>query len=110
MESLIEIANKAIADYGFRQVVLWSPDDVIAQWDLAQNEADVLAHLLKEYVPQLKSTSCLPKAHGYQQPPYEAIDEATYDRLAAQINHDHKLVNAGDIEIEECAGGACPIR
>jgi hypothetical protein len=42
MESLIEIANKAIADYGFRQVVLWSPDDVIAQWDLSSPEAQVL--------------------------------------------------------------------
>ena len=42
MESLIEIANKAIADYGFRQVVLWSPDDIIARWDLSSQEAQVL--------------------------------------------------------------------
>ena len=42
MGSLIEIANKAIADYGFRQVVLWSPDDVVARWALSSEEVEVL--------------------------------------------------------------------
>ena len=42
MEALVEIASKAIADYGFRQVVLWSPEDVLAQWGLSESEAQVL--------------------------------------------------------------------
>ncbi len=42
MEALVEIANKAIADYGFRQVVLWSPEDVLAQWGLSESEEQVL--------------------------------------------------------------------
>ncbi len=42
MENLVEIAHKAIADYGYRQVVVWSPDDIIAQWDLSDREARVL--------------------------------------------------------------------
>ncbi len=42
MEALVEIASKAIADYGFRQVVLWSPEDVLAQWGLSESEAEVL--------------------------------------------------------------------
>ena len=42
MSALIEIAGKAIADYGFRQVVQYSPDDVVAQWDLSSDEARVL--------------------------------------------------------------------
>ena len=42
MGPLIEIANKAIADYGFRQVVLWSPDDVVARWALSSDEVEVL--------------------------------------------------------------------
>lgn len=73
-------------------------------------ERGKLAKCLEEYVPRLKSTSCLPRAHGYVQPPYEAIDEDTYWVMAAAIDHDHKLVNAGEIEVEECAGGVCPIR
>ena len=42
MSALVEIAGKAIADYGFRQVVLYSPDDVVAQWGLSSEEAGVL--------------------------------------------------------------------
>lgn len=42
MDNLIEIAHKAIADYGFRQVVVWSPDDIIARWGLSDREAQVL--------------------------------------------------------------------
>ena len=35
MDKLIEIADKAIADYGFRQIVMWSPSDVIDRWELS---------------------------------------------------------------------------
>ena len=42
MSALVEIAGKAIADYGFRQVVLYSPEDVVAQWGLSPEEASVL--------------------------------------------------------------------
>ena len=42
MSALVEIAGKAIADYGFRQVVLYSPEDVVAQWGLSSEEASVL--------------------------------------------------------------------
>lgn len=73
-------------------------------------EKEELAECLKEFVPRLKSTSCLPKAHGYAQAPYEQIDELTFHRMYPSINHDHPLVNGGDMEVEECAGGVCPIR
>jgi len=77
----------------------------------ADTEQEELAALLGEFVPRLKSTTCLPKAHGYAQPPYEAIDRETFERLASNIDHDHPLVNGGEMEIEEaCASGSCPIR
>ena len=46
LDSLIEIANKAIADYGFRQAALWSPEDIVAQWRLSPKQAEVLTGLL----------------------------------------------------------------
>lgn len=73
-------------------------------------EREQLAQCLQEFVPKLKSTSCLPKSHGYAQAPYEEIDELTFHRMHGMVNHDHPLVNGGDMEVEECAGGVCPIR
>ncbi len=52
-EKLIEIANKAVADYGFRQIVQWSPDDVAVQWQLSAGEAEVLKGPLKTELDQL---------------------------------------------------------
>ena len=42
MEALIDIASRAIADYGFRQAVQWSPQDVAVRWALSPREATVL--------------------------------------------------------------------
>jgi len=89
----------------------WADNAVSATLNFdAETEKDQLAACLKEYVPRLKSTSVLPKSHGYVQAPYEAIDEATFVDLSSSIDHDNKLVNGGDILVESCEGGACPIR
>ncbi len=53
MEKLTEIVSKAIADYGFRQVALWSPEDVVARWELSVQEADVLKGPLREELARL---------------------------------------------------------
>ena len=53
MDALLDIANRAISDYGFRQVVVWSPDDVVAQWGLAPPEADCLRGPLVEALEAL---------------------------------------------------------
>ena len=52
-EKLIEIANKAVADYGFRQIVQWSPDAVAVQWQLSAGEVEVLKGQLKTELDQL---------------------------------------------------------
>jgi ribonucleotide reductase alpha subunit len=93
----------------------WADNAVSATLNFdAETERDELAACLKEFVPQLKSTSCLPKAHGYAQAPYEAIDEGTYGALYRTIRHDHPLVHAGDMEtlqgLDECQNGVCPVR
>ena len=53
MEALTDIANRAIADYGFRQVVMWSPDDIVAQWELSDQEAEVLRGLVRDALEAL---------------------------------------------------------
>lgn len=89
----------------------WADNAVSATLNFnPETEREALTECLKEYVPRLKSTSCLASQHAYVQAPYETIDEAAYHRMMEGIDHDHKLVNGGEIEVEECSGGVCPIR
>ena len=53
MEKLIEISNKAVADYGFRQIVQWSPEDIVAQWQLSSREAELLSGVIKDELDRL---------------------------------------------------------
>lgn len=38
-ESARALAERAIADYGFRQALLWGTDEVLASWELPPGEA-----------------------------------------------------------------------
>ena len=42
MDKVIEIADRAVADYGFRQAVLYGADDVARRWELSDQETSVL--------------------------------------------------------------------
>ena len=53
MEKLIEITNKAVADYGFRQIVQWSPEDIVAEWQLSTREAELLSGVIKDEMDRL---------------------------------------------------------
>ena len=53
MEKLIEITNQAVADYGFRQIVQWSPEDIVAQWQLSTRETDILTGIIKDELDRL---------------------------------------------------------
>lgn len=53
MDKLADIVNKAIADYGFRQIAQWSPEDVISRWGLSEQEAAVLTGPIKDELDQL---------------------------------------------------------
>jgi hypothetical protein len=110
--------NESVRSQFERQATIqkwWADNAVSATLNFDKvTEREELAACLKEFVPQLKSTSCLPKAHGYAQAPYEEIDEETYRRLSSKIDNDHKLTNAGGMDtlqgLDECAGGVCPVR
>ena len=51
METLRELIEMAVADYGFRLAVMWGPDDVIAMSSLTDEEASVLKD---DLLPELK--------------------------------------------------------
>ena len=42
MDKLIEIADRAVADYGFRQAVLYGAGDIALRWELTDQERAVL--------------------------------------------------------------------
>lgn len=52
-EKLTEFANKAVVDYGSRQIGLWSPDDVAVQWQISASEVGLLKGPLKIGLEQL---------------------------------------------------------
>lgn len=102
-----------IRDQFRRQVMVqqnWADNAVSATLTFGQHEKAELEDCLRTYVPKLKSTSVLSTSHGYAQAPYETIDQPQYEQMYAAINHDHPLTRGGEIEIDECAGGTCPVR
>ena len=43
MDKLIDIASRAVADYGFRQAVLYGAADIARRWSLTEEEAALLS-------------------------------------------------------------------
>lgn len=88
----------------------WADNAVSCTISFDKDKPEELAAHLERFVPKLKSTSCLPSAHGYDQAPYESISQSRFEELAAHINFSAKLVRGGEFEVDECAGGVCPTR
>ncbi len=53
MEKLIEITNRAVADYGFRQAVLYGADDFARRSGLSEEETAVLHGTVLELLAKL---------------------------------------------------------
>lgn len=97
-----------------RQVTVqkyWADNAVSSTISFNADEKEELAGLLTCYAKEgLKSISCLPRQHGYGQPPYEMIGEGTYIEMHSAIKHDHPLSAGGDLDTLECEAGVCPVR
>ncbi len=52
-ESARALAEKAIADYGFRQALLWGTDEVLAAWALEPSESEAVRERMLAEVEQL---------------------------------------------------------
>lgn len=109
----ITVQNQTVTDQIERQVkvqTFWADNAVSSTISFAEEEKPELAALLQKHAKQLKSISCLPKKHGYAQPPYEAISEERYNDLHGVIDHNHPLTAGGELDTIECEGGVCPVR
>lgn len=107
------VQTETVEDQFKRQLALqvfWADNAVSSTITFDKDKPEELAACLEKYAPLLKSTSCLPGAHGYTQAPYEQIDQDYFGRLSGQINYDHPLTKGGEFEIDECSGGVCPVR
>lgn len=111
--ALRTVQNETVTEQIERQLIVqesWADNAVSSTITFGEGEKGKLAELLEKYAPRLKSISCLPRKHGYDQPPYEAIDRATYEDAMSKINLEHPLTAGGDLETEECEGGMCPVK
>lgn len=109
----VYVANETVDDQITRLVDLqnhWADNAVSATVSFEKHEEGRLAQLLDAHIQDIKSVSCLPKAHGYTQAPYEEITKEQYDSLVAGIDNTAKLTYGGDVLVDECSTGACPIR
>ena len=53
MNKLIEVANRAVADYGFRQAVLYGADDIARRAGFTQEEQAILEGTVLELLAAL---------------------------------------------------------
>lgn len=112
-ESDVTVQNQTVASQVGRQMIVqsaWADNAVSSTISFSENEKGELARLLRKHGESLKSISCLPRQHGYEQPPYEEIDEDTYAKLVDAINHQHPLTSGGELDTLECEGGVCPVK
>lgn len=96
----------------------WADNSVSSTLTFKEHEAEIIPDMLRKY--KFKSTSLLPySGHGYEQAPYEPIDEETYDKMVSEVifwpNDDtfRQYKERRDMEIldqDDCEGGACPIK
>ena len=91
----------------------WSDNAVSCTIYYRLEELDAIkAWLSENYTTNVKSVSfLLHSGHGFDQAPLEEISKEEYEqRLAAVRPITSVEVSEQDMEIEECAGGACPVK
>ena len=76
--------------------------------------SEIKEWLTQNYDNNVKSVSFLLHSdHNFPLPPYEEIDQATYNKMVAKMNFSIPLVmdlTGSELDAADCATGACPIR
>lgn len=101
---LVKTVQKEWADNAVSVTVYYNKNDI----------TDIRGWLKQNYDRCIKSVSFLPhNEHGFDQAPYESIDEATYIKMIERVKPISEIiqVNGGDsIDGLECSTGACPVK
>jgi ribonucleotide reductase alpha subunit len=93
----------------------WADNAVSVTVYYRKEELDSIKDWLsKNYDKGVKSVSFLLHSdHNFVLPPYEEIDKQTYEKMVSKIDFSIPLVQDrfnGDIDMDDCATGACPVK
>lgn len=94
------------------------------QTEWADNAVSVTVYYRKEELPQIKDwleknydtgvksvSFLLHSDHNFPLPPYEEISQETYEKMVSKLNLSVPLVAMpGELDLDDCATGACPIK
>ena len=76
MDKVIEITNRAVADYGFRQAVIYGSTDIARRWGLTAPEQEALEGMAVELLSALP-IPVPPEDIAVEQSRLEALIRAT---------------------------------
>lgn len=91
----------------------WSDNAVSVTIYYRKEELDDIKSWLRENYVNVKSVSfLLHNEHGFDQAPMETITKEEFDALMSQTTQITSIdaISFADMDIEDCAGGACPVR
>jgi len=91
----------------------WSDNAVSVTIYYRKEELESIKEWLRINYKNVKSVSfLLHNDHGFDQAPLEAITKQDFDKLSALVTPITSLtqLNMDDIDIQDCEGGACPVR
>lgn len=91
----------------------WSDNSVSVTVYYDNESLPKVKEWITENLSEIKTISfLLHQGHGFVQAPYEPITKEVYEDMVSKLkplNLNH-LAAAEDVELDECAGGACPIK
>jgi ribonucleoside-triphosphate reductase len=91
----------------------WSDNSVSVTVYYDHESLPKVKEWITENLHEIKTISfLLHQGHGFVQAPWEPIDKKKYEDYVSQIKplNLNDLTVADDVELDECAGGACPIK
>jgi ribonucleoside-diphosphate reductase alpha chain len=97
-----------------RMQTVWADNAVsVTVYYRKEELAGIKEWLEKNYDTGVKSVSFLLHAdHNFPLPPYEEIDQQTYEKLVSKLDMSvpMQVATGGLLDLDDCSTGACPVR